>query len=136
METEDALIAHFVMANETGDTNSRHTKGGENLRAIECAEQYINAHLTQPVSRADLAATANVSIRTLTRGFTERHGTGPMGFLKARRLDAAYRQLLGAEADSIIVTEVAIRYGFNHLGKFAREYKRVFGELPSVTLNQ
>ncbi len=136
METEDALIAHFVMANETRGTNSRRTKGGENLRAIECAEQYINAHLTQPVLRADLAAAANVSIRTLTRGFTERHGTGPMGFLKARRLDAAYRQLLGAELDSTTVTEVATRYGFNHLGKFAINYKQAFGESPSVTLNR
>ena len=58
-----------------------------------------------------------------------------MRYLKARRLDATYRELLGAEADSTTVTEVALRYGFNHLGKFAIEYKQAFGESPSVTLN-
>ena len=57
-----------------------------------------------------------------------------MGFLKAQRLNAAYGKLLAAEPESTSVTDVALRYGFNHLGKFAIEYKRTFRESPSKTL--
>lgn len=134
METEDALIALFIMASNARDVDNKHSERVENRAALARAEEYLNASLTAPVSRADLAAAAGVSIRTLSRGFAKRHGIGPMGFLRTRRLDAAYRALLGADADSTTVTEVATHYGFSNLGKFAAEYRQTFGELPSVTL--
>ena len=134
METEDALIARFVMASHTRDDNNRHCERVGNSPALARAEEYLNANLTTPVSQADLAAYTGVSIRTLSRAFSRRHGIGPIGYLRAQRLDAAYRDLLGADADSTTVTEVASRYGFVHFGKFSIEYKQAFGESPSVTL--
>ncbi len=134
MEKEDALIARFVMASHTRDDTNRHSEHVENSPALARAEEYLNANLTTPVSQADLAAYAGVSIRTLSRAFSRRHRIGPMGYLRARRLDAAYRDLLGADPHSTTVTEVASRYGFIHFGKFAIEYKQAFGESPSITL--
>lgn len=90
------------------------------------AEEYLRARLTLPVSRAELAVATGLSIRTLSRGSAKRWGAGPMGFLKAQRMEAAYRALLGAEPGATSVTEVACRYGFTHLGKFAGEYKPTF----------
>ena len=134
-ELEDALLANFVTALETPGDKGLDSKHQGSAQELARAEEFLDANLTRPVSRADLAAVAGVSIRTLSRGFLKRHGTGPMGFLKARRLDAVYRQLLGAETGSTTVHEVAARYGFTHLGRFAMEFKQTFGESPSVTLN-
>ena len=129
-------IAEFVVATEKA-ADSRHCSGSTTTQtAITRAEEFLDANLTTAVSRSDLADVAGVSIRTLSRGFSKRHGIGPMEFFRARRLDAAYRCLLAAEAGSTRVTDVAVRYGFNQLGKFAVEYKRAFGESPSVTLNR
>ncbi len=135
-ELEDELITKFVMAVEMLADRRRGTQSTGIERAMARAEDYLDSHLTTAVSRADVAAAAGVSVRTLSRGFLTRHGTGPMGFLKTRRMDAAYRKLAMAEAGSMRVTDIAIRYGFTHFGQFAMEYKKAFGESPSVTLNR
>jgi len=56
-----------------------------------------------------------------------------MGFIKQRRLEAAYRDLLSTEPSAKSVTDVASDYNFSHMGKFAIEYKQAFGESPPVT---
>jgi AraC-like DNA-binding protein len=134
-EIEDEVIANFVLAASPAgvDCDQNHTLPTPCRVAL--AEDYLCEHLRLPVSRANLAEVSSVSIRTLSRGFMQRHGMGPMQFLKARRLEAAYRDLLGSEPGATSVTEVASRYGFNHFGKFAIEYKRTFRESPSRTLH-
>ena len=133
-EREDALITRFVLAMQGDEGVSRRPGRDADTSYLARAEEYLRARLTQPVSRAELAAATGVSIRTLSRGFAKRWGTGPMGFLRSQRLHAAYRELLGAPPEATSVTEVACRYGFTHLGMFAKEYKRAFKELPSETL--
>jgi len=66
--------------------------------------------------------------------FQQKHGVGPMAFLRRRRLEAIYLELLSAEPSSKTVTQVASSYGFSHFGKFAIEYKTAFGESPSLSL--
>jgi AraC family ethanolamine operon transcriptional activator len=61
---------------------------------------------------------------------------GPIGFLKQRRLDAAYRTLLGTESGTTTVTDTALRYWFVQMGKFAIEYRETFGEMPSTSLSR
>jgi transcriptional regulator GlxA family with amidase domain len=59
-----------------------------------------------------------------------------MGFLKQRRLEAANRALLAAGPGETHVTDVALRYGFSQMGRFAVEYRRTFREPPSQTLRR
>jgi transcriptional regulator GlxA family with amidase domain len=61
-------------------------------------------------------------------------GTSPMAYLRELRLQAVHDELAIAEPGSIRVTEVAARWGFVHLGRFAATYRRQFAELPSDTL--
>jgi len=76
-----------------------------------------------------------VSERTLHYAFREVRGLTPMAYFKAVRLNAVRQELKTAAADWATVREIAQRWGFWHPGEFAAAYRRLFGELPSQTLN-
>jgi TolB-like protein len=56
-----------------------------------------------------------------------------MPFLRELRLERARQELLRA-SDRASITRVATRYGFNHIGRFAAQYRTRYGESPSATL--
>ncbi|HSI58587.1 MAG TPA: helix-turn-helix domain-containing protein [Ideonella sp.] len=91
------------------------------------------AHLRQdpetPHTVADLCQAVGASRRTLQNAFQRVLDMPPHDFLRALRLAGARRSLRSARS----VAEAATRWGFWHLGLFAQDYKRQFGELPSVT---
>ena len=133
-ELEDAVITNYLLAATQAGEDPDRSAPDISLHCLRLAEDYLCAHLDQPVTRAELAEACDVSIRTLSRNFARRHSMGPMQFLKARRMGAAYRDLLGGSPESTSVTDVAMQYGFNHLGKFAVDYREMFKESPSFTL--
>lgn len=59
-----------------------------------------------------------------------------MTYLRRLRLEKVHEELSAAEPDLASVTEVATRWGFVHLGRFAAAYYRAFGEFPSETLRR
>jgi len=101
---------------------------------IRRVEEYIEAHADEPLSIADLAACAGVSASTLFAGFREFRDTSPIAFLKGVRMKRVRDELRAASPQTGTVTDVAMRWGFSHLGRFAVEYRRWFGESPSQTL--
>ena len=101
---------------------------------VRQATDYIEANLERPVSLADITAAAEVHVTTLLKGFKQHYEISPMAYLKKKRLEAARRTLLAADPSIISVTQVATQWGFLHLSRFARDYRQVFGELPSETL--
>lgn len=98
-------------------------------------EDWIESHLTQPITLGRLCEVAGVGERALCKVFKSRCGMSPMRFVTERRLAAANARLVtaGAARD---VTEVANELGFTHLGRFAIAYREVFGESPSETLRR
>jgi AraC-like DNA-binding protein len=67
-------------------------------------------------------------------GCQEQFGTTPKRFLMLRRLHLAHKALRAASSSNASVTEIATRFGFWELGRFAVTYRDVFGETPSSTL--
>jgi AraC-like DNA-binding protein len=102
-------------------------------RGVKRAIDYMHANLDAPITLADLVAVAGVPGRTLFQHFRAFKGLPPMRYLRERRLEQTRRALLCAAADEN-VTDIAVRWGFSHMGRFAVEYRRRFGESPSTTL--
>jgi AraC family transcriptional regulator, ethanolamine operon transcriptional activator len=63
-------------------------------------------------------------------------GLSPKAYLKARRLNAVRRELLRDETAVGNIFDRASSWGFWHMGQFGRDYKAMFGELPSETLKR
>jgi AraC-like DNA-binding protein len=101
---------------------------------VKKAMTFIETNLGGPIRIADLCAAANLSPRTLFKQFSDFVGMSPMGWLRRRRLQRIRAELEAATGDS--VTTAALRWGLTHLGRFAGEYLREFGELPSQTLRR
>jgi AraC-like DNA-binding protein len=84
---------------------------------------------------ADLTDCANVSERSLHNAFKKHLGMAPMSYVRQRRLQQAHDELLRiGPGQGVTVTDVALRFGFSHMGRFAAAYRERFGESPSVTL--
>lgn len=82
----------------------------------------------------DICAALGVSERALRYALHEYVGLSPVAYLRARRLNRVRAVLAASDPQSITITQVAMRYGFLHLGRFAGDYKLMFGEMPSMTL--
>ena len=101
-------------------------------RHVRKVQAYLEAHADEPVTPAQLAAVAGVSLRSLFSGFKACCGVSPMQYLKALRLERARADLQTAP-EHANVAGVALRWGFGHLGRFSADYKARFGECPSQT---
>lgn len=102
-------------------------------RHVRVAMDYVHDHAGEPITAPDIARAACVSMRALQAGFHEELDMSPMAYLRNVRLDRAHAELLTGPQDAS-VSEVAMRWGFGHLGRFAEQYRRKFGVLPSETL--
>ncbi|MEQ8165776.1 MAG: helix-turn-helix domain-containing protein, partial [Alphaproteobacteria bacterium] len=79
---------------------------------------------------------SGVSARSLFAGFRAYRGQGPMAFLKQVRLERARAELAAADPGRARVIDIALKWHFSHMGRFAADYGRRFGEAPSVTLRR
>jgi len=104
-------------------------------RALRSAIDYIEDHAGEPPTIADVCRASGASWRTLDYAFRERFGISPKRYLQAKRLWGVRRELAGGDAPRF-VSEVAAHWGFWHMGKFAAEYRKQFGELPSETIRR
>jgi len=138
----EQTAALFLQAHQPS-VLERDTRGGEDLAEVAVSsamantrlaklEDYIRRRLFAPLSLADLAKAAGVSPRTLNVLCHRYRGVAPMILLRNLRLEAARDKLLANPGVS--VTEVALEYGFGHLGRFSAYYRERFGELPRQTL--
>ncbi|WP_108129849.1 AraC family transcriptional regulator [Gemmobacter caeni] len=102
-------------------------------RHLRLAESFIEAHLDQPITLEDVAEAAGTSARNLQLAFRQYRGTTPLAFWRDRRLTRAHADLIAA-APGTRVTDVALRWGFAHFGRFAESYRLRFGLTPRDTL--
>lgn len=136
-QVENALMATLLVSHRHNYSAALGRPGEPAApRYVRRAEAYMRAHAQEAIGMADIVAAAGVGMRTLSWGFRRYRGATPMAELRAIRLDGARDDLRRSSPSGDSVTEVALRWGFGHLGRFARDYAERFGELPSETLRR
>ncbi len=106
------------------------------MRMARSANAFIEGRLEEDhlPTIIEICRELDVSERTLQYAFLDYAGLPPTAYLRRVRLNRAREALRKAHAQTTTVTETAMRFGFLHLGRFARDYKMFFGESPSATL--
>jgi AraC family transcriptional regulator, ethanolamine operon transcriptional activator len=107
---------------------------GERARVLKAALTGIRDRSEEVLTIGDLCRIAKASERTLHYAFTERFGMPPAHYMKAHRLNGARNDL--CREPPLKVSDAANKWGFWHLGQFAKDYGSLFGELPSGTLRR
>lgn len=87
-----------------------------------------------PPTISDICIRLKISRRLLNYCFQEVLGVNPVAYLRSLRLNGVRRDLRTGGQGAGNVSDVAARWGFWHLPRFAAEYRQLFGELPSKTL--
>ena len=131
-ELESAAIVTLLL---NGHHNMSHLLTGRvNAAApwqVRRVEEYIEAHWNQPFDIERITADTGLSGRSIYRAFRRWRGYSPNEFAKRRRLERA-REILSDANTRHSVTGVAALCGFSDLSHFSREYRRAFGDSPSV----
>lgn len=133
---EEAVLLHLLLEHQ----HSYSEEMGRQVasvapRHVKRAEDFMRSHAQEALTLETLARTAGCSIRSLNDGFRQYRQMTPMDFLRKVRLEGVRAELSRA-TPGVGVSEVALRWGFAHFGRFSAYYRKHFGELPSDTLRK
>jgi AraC-like DNA-binding protein len=131
---EQALIAAMVdcLAHQAGSENS--LAQGQHAIVMRRFRRMVEEKPEEPLYIPEICRVIGVPERTLRRCCQEHLGMGPKRYLLLRRMHLARRALRHSDSETTTVTDIATRFGFWQLGRFALEYQLLFGESPSATL--
>jgi AraC family ethanolamine operon transcriptional activator len=132
----DGLMEELYQALDPQRDQHRHPNFQDRVDLLRRFERLVDEQGPERPSIAELAQALGVGRRTLEIAFHDYLGLSPARYAAVLRLNAMRRELLRASADTLRVADLAQRYGIVHLGRFAGEYRTMFGELPSQTLHR
>ena len=136
-EIEEEILTNLVVATSDAGPSNQMVTGPSRKSVVDKAKAYVLEHHEDPVTVIDLCKVLQISRRTLQYSFESVLDINPVTYLRAIRLNRVRRALkVGSGVTSMTVADIAARWGFWHLSRFACNYKQMFGELPSETLRK
>lgn len=132
-QIESTVLSGLLEARHDHQAQLSRHRSAPRPRHLRLAEGYIEAHLDQQITLEEVADAAGISPRGLQMAFRTFRDTTPLAFWRATRLDRAHADLLAAPPGTR-VTDIALRWGFTHFGRFAELYRERFGLSPRDTL--
>jgi AraC-like DNA-binding protein len=133
---EQALVGTLAECLAHGSRADDRAARGQHAVVMRRFRRVLEENPEQPLYIPEICKAIGVSERGLRVCSQEYFGMSPKRYLLLRRMHLARRALRAAAAGEANVTDVAMRYGFWQLGRFAVEYRVLFGETPSVTLQR
>jgi AraC-like DNA-binding protein len=113
-----------------------HEPAARRPRTVKRTLDAMHADPGHPFTAGELAVIAGVGVRVLQESFKQHVGVSPMTYLRRLRLDGVHTELSRADPWQTSVSDVAVKWGFTHMGRFAGAYRARFGVPPSVTLRE
>jgi AraC-like DNA-binding protein len=104
------------------------------LMHLRQARDFIKASAHKSIRLEDVGNALGMSARGVEVLFRSSLGIGPNAFIRHQRLHGVRRALLAAEPEPGVVKELALQWGFWHMGHFSKNYRTLFGECPTSTL--
>jgi len=133
---EQALVEAMVGCLAPQRARDNSLAQGQHAIIMRRFRRVLEEKPEQPLYIPEICKAIRVPGRTLRQCCQEYLGMGPKRYLLLRRLHLARRALRHADPVATTVTDIATRYGFWQLGRFAVEYHSLFGEPPSATLRR
>jgi AraC family transcriptional regulator len=91
------------------------------------ARQFVDEHLDQPLTLAQLSQEVGLSPFHFARLFKAAFGTSPHQFILQRRLERCWDLLCES---SLSLTQIAMATGFGDQSHLSRSFRRHFGKTP------
>ncbi len=132
----DTLIEALLDCLTKGQPSRYRAAPGRHRRIVATLEHALRERPEEMLSLSKLCAEVGVAQRTLNLACEEFLGQSAMRYSRGRRLDHVRQCLLTSDPVATSVTDVAMRFGFWELGRFAQAYRLRFGEHPSTTLRR
>jgi len=117
---------------QTGEA-SHLTKGEQTALKVK---SFLLDSSDEDITIESLLKQFGISYKTLENSFKSLFGITPKHFLILLKLNHAHEDLLLSELETTNISDIAIKWGFSHFGRFSEQYKALFGVLPSETLNR
>jgi AraC-like DNA-binding protein len=132
----DALLRALFRCVVGGEMPADRSAARRHSQIIRRLHAVLDEHAEDPLELTGVCLAVGTTLSTLHLCCQEFLGMSPARYLRLRRMNLAHRALLDGVPGITNVTEIALRYGFWELGRFAEYYRRLFGETPSATLGQ
>ena len=94
---------------------------------LKRAYAYVEAHLSEPVSLAELSQAAGFTEMHFARLFRASTGRSPHDYVTMRRIEVAQAALLNTDHDML---DVALMVGFRTQAHFSAVFKKLTGLPP------
>lgn len=134
-QEEMVSIAEDFSRHYVAVSPSLGARGAHAVRILRVVRRYLRDNVGESISLLDLCDAASTSERTIRNACEIITGESPIAFLRAMRLNQVRRSLLNA-TNPVRVTEIGMRCGFLHMPQFSKDYRHLFGELPSTTIRR
>lgn len=127
-------LVPFEIMNGLGFERNIERQYSRSIEALHKVRSYVRFNPTSNLDLTALSKITAVTPRSLQIAFRDEIGLSPKKYTKIIKLNEIRRELQNPRNGHQNISDIANKYGFWHMGQFAKDYREMFGELPSDTL--